>query len=187
LPDFTPTEELLEKISKQFEVPLDKVKIVENFYSDFANGLKRQYLAHVIRTMEDQIRQLTGNELFRIICYPVDPDSKELGIAGAQYYPGRYFAIYYHPKTKEKQLRIMLAHELGHLFLVELANTQTHNSYDASYMTEPISTVFGIFTILDKNQFYWNKTTPFKHNSPQEVLDDFSQLQNRQNGMLNIS
>jgi Zn-dependent peptidase ImmA (M78 family) len=49
----------------------------------------------------------------------VDKTSKELGIARAQYYRNRCFAIYYHPNIDEKQLRVLLAHELGHLFLID--------------------------------------------------------------------
>jgi hypothetical protein len=37
--------------------------------------------------------------MFRIICSSVDENSKNLGIAGADYYEGRYFAVFYHPKS----------------------------------------------------------------------------------------
>jgi hypothetical protein len=58
--------------------------------------MKRQYLAHVIRTMEERLRMMPGNEMFRIVCSPVDESSKQLGLAGAHYYKGRYFTIFYH-------------------------------------------------------------------------------------------
>ena len=81
----------------------------------------------------------------------------------------------------------MLAHELGHLFLLELVNTGFGHDYDEKTQIEPMSTIMGIFTILDKNEFYHNKTVPFKHNSIEEVLNDFKSLLNRKIGKYNLS
>jgi hypothetical protein len=187
MPDFTATDEIVSKISAQFNTTEETVKLLRGFYQQFSVDMKRQYLAHVIRTMEERLRAVSGNEMFRIVCSPVDESAQELGIASADYYQGRYFAIFYHPKMDEKQLRVLLAHELGHLFLLEFLNSTLGKDYNEKTMTEPLSTILGIFTILDKNEFYHNKTTPFKHRSPQEVLSDFSLLQNRANNTLNVS
>ena len=137
--------------------------------------------------MEDALRELPGNEMFRIICTPIAEDSRDIGIASSHYYKGRFFAIYYHPKTDDKQLRVMLAHELGHLFLVKLANSSLGMDYNEKTRIEPASTILGIFTILDKNQFYHNMTAPFKHKTSDEVLSDFQLLHNRKRGTLNVS
>ena len=185
--DFSITSDLVKKIIHQCNVSADKVESLCQFYKTFSEDMKSQYLAHVIRTMEERLRKISGNEMFRIVCSPVDASAKELGIAGAHYYAKRYFAIFYHPKTDEKQLRVMLAHELGHLFLVEWANAMWGADYDEKTIIEPVSTLFGILIILDKNEFYHNKTTTFKHSSPEEVLRDFSLLRNRDSGKLNIS
>jgi hypothetical protein len=188
MPDFTVTDEIVAKISANFNTPKETIKSLHEFYRGIQTDMKRHYLAHVIRAMEEKLRDIPGNEMFRIVCSPVEESSKNIGIASAHYYKGRYFAIFYHPKTKEKQLRIMLAHELGHLFLVELVNSKSGSSkFNESTMIEPVSTILGIFAILDKNEFYHNKTAPFKHASPEEVLHDFSLLNNRDNNTLNIS
>jgi len=50
-----------------------------------------------------------------------------------------------------------------------------------------VSTIMGIFTILDKNEFYYNKTTPFKHTTPDDVLNDFNLMLNREKGISNLS
>jgi len=161
---------------------------LHNMYqSVISDTMKRHYLAHSIRAMEDKLREIPGNEMFRIICTSVAENSRNIGIARSHYYRGRFFAIYYHPNTDEKQLRIMLAHELGHLFLVELFNSRTGSSYDENTEIEPISTILGIFTILDKNEFYHNMTTPFKHNTADDVINDFKLLANRDVDILNIS
>jgi len=187
VPDFTVTDEIVAKIAKQYNMPKKRVASVRAFYKDFVNDMKHQYLAHIIRTMEERLRSVTNNDMFRIVCSPVDRSSKELGIAQAQYFKKRYFAIYYHPNTDEKQLRVLLAHELGHLFLVEMANSILNKQYNEKTSTEPTATVFGISAIFDKNDFYWNKTAPFKHKSPDEILDDFYLLHNRSKNTLNVS
>jgi Zn-dependent peptidase ImmA (M78 family) len=186
--DFTATDEIVRKISEQFGVTKTDVETFRNFfYQSIVANMKRQYLAHVIRTMEDKLREIPGNEMFRIVCSPVEEGARDIGIAGAHYYKGRYFAIFYHPSTEEKHLRIMLAHELGHLFLIEFLNSQFGRNYTESTLIEPFSTILGIFTILDKNDFYHNRTGPFKHKSPEAVLHDFSLLTNREAEKLNIS
>jgi Zn-dependent peptidase ImmA (M78 family) len=187
MPDFSITDEIVSKIVKQFDTSQTQVETLRQFYMDFAHDMKRQYLAHVIRTMEERLRQISGTEMFRIVCSPVDESSRVLGIASAQYYKNRYFAIYYHPKTDEKQLRVLLAHELGHLFLVELVNSTFDKQYDEKTEIEPLATIFGIFSIFDKNEFYHNKTAPFKHESTDAILRDFSLLRNRTRGRLNVS
>jgi hypothetical protein len=188
MPDFKVTSETITQISNIFGIPENEVNTLHSTYmKKISRLMKRHYLAHVIRTMEETLRELPNNEMFRIICTPVAEDSKNIGIASSHYYKGRFFAIYYHPNTKEKQLRIMLAHELGHLFLIELVNTSFGFNYDAKTQIEPISTIMGIFTIFDKNEFYYNNTTPFKHDSPEEVLHDFQLLHNRDHGINNLS
>jgi hypothetical protein len=161
VPDFSITDSLLAEIASCFNIPKDLVSNIHTLHKDIVNGMKQQYLAHVIRTIEDRLRSLPGNEMFRIICSPVKGSEMSTGIASARYYKNRYFAIYYHPKTEEKQLRVMLAHELGHLFLVEMFNASLKKDYDENTLMEPVPTVFGVFTILDKNDFYYSKTAPF--------------------------
>ena len=189
MPDFKVTDEMLAAISRDFSISKDTVINLHNMYqSVISDTMKRHYLAHVIRAMEEKLRSIQGNEMFRIICTPVAENSRNIGIARYHYYQGRFFAIYYHPNTDEKQLRIMLAHELGHLFLVELFNSSTGStSYNENTEIEPISTILGIFTILDKNEFYYNKTVSFKHKTADDVINDFKLLANRDIDIINIS
>jgi hypothetical protein len=187
VPDFKVTPEIINEISGVFNIAKEKVQALHRMYQKkISSAMKRHYLAHIIRTMEDTLRNLPGNEMFRIICTPVAEDSKDIGIACSHYYKGRFFAIYYHPKTNEKQLRIMLAHELGHIFFLELVSSSKVPNLDAKTVIELSSTVMGIFTILDKNEFYHNGTAPFKHASVVEVLNDFKLLHNRNHNVINI-
>ena len=96
------------------------------------------------------------------------------------------FRQFYDNFAKDMKLQY-LAHELGHLFLIELANSTFNSQYDEKTEVEPQATIFGILTIFDKNEFYHNKTTPFKHKSPEDILNDFSLLNNHNNDKLNVS
>jgi Zn-dependent peptidase ImmA (M78 family) len=173
--DFSVTNDVINEISSRFNVPIEMVKKIHHFYKNTASkSTQHQYLAHTIRAMEDFLRGLPGNELFQITCRPVEGSGLNVGIAGACYYKNRCFIIYYHPGTDERQLRVMLAHELGHLFLVEIFNKQLGKDYNEKTQMEPISTVFGVFAILENNDVYYNNSKPFKHRSIKEALDDFS-------------
>jgi len=180
MPDFTITDEIILKIAKQCYAKKETVERLNEFYKSFAIDMKQQYLAHIIRTMEELIRKVSGNKMFQICCLPVNVSEKKYDIAGAQYFENRYFTIYYHPDTDEKQLRVLLSHELGHLFLVEMYNSYASKAgindkqkLNKNSNTEPLATIFGILAIFDKNEFYHNKTTPYKHISSEEILNDF--------------
>jgi hypothetical protein len=68
MPDFTVTDEIVSNISDRFGVPKEEVKSLNIFYKTIVNDMKRQYLAHLIRTMEEILRKIPGNEMFQIIC-----------------------------------------------------------------------------------------------------------------------
>jgi len=179
MPDFIVKDDTIEKIALQYGVRKDTVGHTYTFYKELSVGIRRQYLAHIIRAMEEELRHVSENQFFVIKLYPVNAGSKELGIASAQYFKNRYFSIYYHPNTDEKQLRILLAHELGHLFLIEWLNNMRQDQdkeYNEKDITEPVSTIFGIFATLDKDDFYHRRMYDYRHNTQEEVLADFEFL-----------
>jgi hypothetical protein len=182
MPEFSVTNEKIVHISEQFRVDNSHVELVYKLFSEVIDGVKTQYLAHVIRCMESFIRKETGNLMFQINTFPIDPDSRVLNVGCAQYYPKRYFSIFFHPRMEEKQLRVCLAHELGHLFIIELLNEGTMDDsklLDKTAVTEPLSSIFGIFTIMDKNLFYKEKALNFNHHSWNEIVQAFVHLQEK--------
>ena len=180
--DFEITEEILLAISRQFNVELKTVKTVYHIFSKVISDVKNQYLAHIIRCMETYLRKLTNNEMFQINCYPLDPKSPVINVGCAQYFPKKYFSVFFHPNMDVKQLRVCLAHELGHLFIIEALN-DTKNDTDAylnkETLTEPLSTIFGIFTIMDKNNFYKDCSQKFNHKTWEDIIQEFIHLQNK--------
>jgi hypothetical protein len=180
--EFSVADEKITHISTQFHMAKPHVELVHRLFSRVISGVKNQYLAHVIRCMETCIRKQTGNPMFQINAFPIDPDSPVLNVGSAQYYPKRYFSIFFHPRMDERQLRICLAHELGHLFIIELLNenaTDGSEPFDKTTVTEPLSSIFGIFTIMDKNLFYKEKALDFNHHSWEEIVQAFVHLQEK--------
>ncbi|WGK69458.1 hypothetical protein P0082_00960 [Candidatus Haliotispira prima] len=133
--------------------------------------------------MESCIQKKLGQPLFRIILQKLPEDAPRMEVGTAKYNINRCFTIYYHPGMEKKELRICLAHELGHLFCAVLLDKDNSKKF----CSEPVSTVFGIFAILDKNDFYTNKTKSFCHPSPEAIVDSFCLMNNHKKGIYNRS
>jgi hypothetical protein len=71
---FKINEDKLKHISEEFGVDLEHVRSMYNAYRQIHDGMKEQYLAHIIRTMEVQLQKLTGNPLFKIVIDPINVD-----------------------------------------------------------------------------------------------------------------
>ena len=158
-------------------------------YGKIKKGMKKQYLAHMIRTMEIQLQELTKNPFFKITVTPMPSANKDLNIACASYQKNCFFSVYYPPHLNDRQLRVCLAHELGHLYLIEYANHILENAdFNENTDIEPLSTVFGILAILDKNDFYATvKSKHLMHTTWDEMLQDFILLNNRKKQTYNVS
>jgi hypothetical protein len=168
-------------IAEEFGVRKETVESINTIFNKLYSELKRQYLAHIIRSMESYIRKIANNPMFQINCFPLPPESPNFNVGCAQYFPKRYFTIFYHPAMDDKQLRVCLAHELGHLFLLEMMNIASENIVTFEDNIEPLSSIFGILTILDKNDFYKEAAALLNHESWQDVIRSFSHLNNRVN------
>ena len=60
--------------------------------------------------------------------------------------------IYYSAEiTDKKQLRIFIAHELGHIYFETISKIKRDND---KYSLEDYSNLFALFTIIDKDNFY---------------------------------
>jgi hypothetical protein len=166
------------QIAVAFGLTLESVEDLYTSYVSVAAKIKKQYLAHMVRAMEDFFKEKTRNTNFHIICEPfkeIVPGQKN-GLA--QYYRGSKFVIYYNNTISETRSRMYIAHELGHLFLIALndvANRRDDPMYEGT--TEPLSSIFGIFTIADKNDFYQNIAASGRnHPTWDSLLADFLQI-----------
>lgn len=186
--EFDLNEQKRQKIADCFSVKKDMVKKLENYYDKIRKGMKKQYLAHIIRTMEIELQELTGNPMFKIIVDPL-PISDANFPARAQYQKNNFFWIGYPEHMDDIHLRVCLAHELGHLYLIEyLNNIDKTANYTEKTKTEPLSSIFGIMAILDKNKFYANlDEKKLLHQTWKDVVKDFKLLENRNKDIYNKS
>jgi len=178
-PSFKVTPYVIAEISKRFKIPKSRVENMYKFWGRVVKTMEKQYLAHVIRAMEEELRRLPGHKLFQILCTPISGASGR--VPQARYKKGQYFAIYFRPIANEKQLRVELAHELGHLFLLAMSHVYYGVKYDPNTPVEPASSIMGIFTVLEKNEFYHNEAQRFLHGTVDDVLQDFENLHNSGN------
>jgi hypothetical protein len=181
--EFLITPEKIDKIVKAYEVHgialrKDTVERIHREFSKLTRTIKGQYLAHITRVMENYFRKETGNPLFIIKYTPYIPQDDKTECSAA-FYPGRRFVIFYPSNMLERELRVRLAHELGHLFLLASLENKKSDLNVPTYKgtTEPLSSIFGIFTISDKNHFYANAHESGRnHKSWDAVLEDFLSL-----------
>jgi hypothetical protein len=94
------------------------------------------------------------------------------------YYRGQRFIIHYKRDLNDKEVRVHIAHELGHLFLIAcLDSKMLDKRAPLLEKTEPLSSIFGIFTVSEKNDFYYNVITSGRaHDNWGAILDDFRTL-----------
>jgi hypothetical protein len=181
--EFCITEDKIDKIVSSYNklgvsVTKDNVQQIHAVFQKLTTNIKGQYLAHITRVIENFFREMTQNPLFCIKYTPYSYNEKKTKCAAA-FYSNRRFVIFYQPDLPEKELRVRLAHELGHLFLLVV---KEHNTLDKRISvfeghTEPLSSIFGIFTISDKNHFYANAMESDRnHRDWNSILSDFLAL-----------
>ncbi|MDR2953196.1 MAG: hypothetical protein LBU82_08145 [Treponema sp.] len=181
--EFDITSEKIDKIVSSYNaqgisITRDNIEQVHDEFKKLTTNIKGQYLAHITRVMENYFREMTDNPLFFIKYTPYKSSERKTS-CGAVFYPGRRFVIFYPSELPEKDLRVRLAHELGHLFLLASLENKKIDKRIPVYegTTEPLSSVFGIFTISDKNHFYANALESDRnHGNWDAILDDFLAL-----------
>jgi len=160
--DFVIDKKKLKQLANKFSINEDSCEILFGLYENsVSKSIRTQYLAHIIRSLELSMREMTGNKLFAINCVPM-PKEKIIRNAQGRYNEGLCFIIYFNKDLPEYEKRNVIAHELGHLFMVAFANQQFRRNaqlrkmYGDGNKMEPLASLFGIFAIAAKNQFYQN-------------------------------
>jgi len=168
------------KIASTFNV--DK-KTVETLYQDYLNfspRIRHQYLAHIMRSLENYFRNKLKNNRFIVICEPYKHYTVGQKEASADYYQGNKFVIYYNNALPDIKKRDYIAHEVGHLFWLARLDAVNKNKRKQMYegSTEPLSSIFGIFAMSEKNDFYDNYDhLKENHTNWQQILDFFDAIQ----------
>lgn len=174
---FNPISKETKKIiTEKFSVSIDNINKVEKSYNSLISGISYQYLAHIIRTLETYIRENKEMPFFRITCNPSKPKEPAKGLAWGLYCPQYSYDINYDETADEVQVRVAIAHELGHLFCIIELGEETNS--------EPLASLFGVIAMIHKFQM---KNQKKHHKSEKDIIDDFSLLMNSKKGIKNIS
>ena len=177
---------LSDKIRKEWSVTSDTIVRYESFFNERIKPIIRtNYLSHLVATVESmvndqrmgrilsiantteigdvsQLRNFLASKTFRlysIILVPVDLRRR----ATTRYHPSGAI-IYYNSCYDEKTIRILIAHEIGHIVNKELME----NTEDS----EQIANLFAYIAMNDKNKFYSEECEKFISKSDMQILDD---------------
>jgi len=177
--EFVITDERLTRIAKEFRVSRESVVKLHTEFEKLKIQIKDHYLAHISRVMETFFKEKTGNREFVIECKPFRINAPGQRGAASFYHRFQRFSIKYDSTLPERERRINIAHELGHLYLLAryYAETGKESAPKLEDTTEPLSSIFGLFTISDKNHFYETLSASGRnHEDWQSILDDFKKL-----------
>lgn len=179
--------EIIEKLSEQFDT---NERFVEQFVSFFNKNIKieiqKKYLSHLISSIEEMInvkqkadfvKMLKENKndkhyidkvekavnhktlrLFSILLVPFNSkrnaQTRIIGFSAV---------ILYNPQLDDKQKRVLIAHELGHIVLKYL--------YDGVKNTENMASLFSFISMIDKNNFYKTHCKDYLYKTDIELLN----------------
>lgn len=180
------------KVSKE-----DIDMMIDFFGETLKPEIKYRYLSHIVSTIEDLINKhektriisdidkikenineqknilknsegITKNKqngLFTITLIPIKKSKKNAGI---RFINGNKNAlIYYNYALTEKEKRLLIAHELGHI--VEHFIFKKNGS-------EGMASLFAYIAMLDKNKFYREECKDFIFRSDVEIFNELSKI-----------
>ena len=176
--EFNITGEIKNKIKTELHIGSECDFIFDYYNDKVRKSIKGSYLAHYIRSLEQQLKEYTKNPFFSIIVKPLPVDSKNLNVGVGRYYDKRYVTIYYHPEMDEIQLRDCLAHEIGHIFIYTLLSDKLKTDHKA-YNTEPLASLIGILFMIDINDYYKNRCKEYAKRDYEEIIQNFMHINER--------
>jgi hypothetical protein len=191
-----------EKICNDLGLTREQIKEYEDLYNnDIIPVIGRHYLSHLVSTIEElinekkkrafleQIKKTINDNakhnypmieravnykmlrLFSIILAPIESGKLK---ARAHFISGGHgVLITYWKELSEEQIRILIAHELGHVatrFLFDGSISASNNG---------LATLFGYIALQDRNNFYKNKAQFFTRKSDMVIYNEIASICNR--------
>jgi len=176
-------KDIASRISKEWAVAPETIKRYNSFFQGTIKPIiKTNYLSHLVTTVENMVndkrmikvleaaenvnRNMVRNllasktlRLYSIIREPANLKRK----ATTRYHPSGAI-IYYNSSYDEKTVRMLIAHELGHIVNKELLE----NAADS----EQTANLFAYIAMEDKNRFYTEECKKFASKSDMQILND---------------
>lgn len=176
-------EEILAKIAREWEILPEIIKQYTSFYIETIKPeIKTNYLSHLVNTVEnmvnnkkmrnllkfaakvdrEQLRSFLASKTYRlysIILVPIDLKRR----ATTRYHPSGAI-IYYNSCYEEKTIRLLIAHEVGHIVNKELLEDAEDSEQTAN--------LFAYIVMEDKNRFYKEECKRFISASNIQIFND---------------
>jgi len=179
---FKLTEDKIDTICAQFGITevVDK-NLVKRMRKDFLEfydeTVRTQYLANIVKAMERYIHEVYGINDFKIVVKKMRYSKSKVG-TGIPMGENR-FVISIPENVDASVQRNIVAHELGHLFFREsnLRNKDKYGVVNDPKLKEKMADIIGIFTILERTDFYKEKVPKLcKNDDWKQVVTDFKKL-----------
>ena len=178
--------EISTRISREWNISTEVIDRYISFFSDAIKPIiKTNYLSHLVATVENtvnekkmgdflkdfegdqgKIRGLLGSRtlrLYSIILVPVNLKRR----ATTRYHKSGAI-IYYNSAYEEKTIRILIAHELGHVVNKELLE----NTVDS----EQTANLFAYIAMEDKNIFYTEECEKYVAKSDLQIFNEITNI-----------
>jgi hypothetical protein len=165
--DFKITKDKFSLIAKKLQVKKTELQKFLPSFNKFYKIVSLQHLAHLMRAMELYVREVTGCPAFRIVWCKMS--ARKVTSAVSFEWKDKYGIVV--PAGLEKNLRdlrVYVAHELGHLFY-----SIQHPENDDIKSHQDMANIFGVFAMLERNDFYKEKAPGIIHKTCEDVINDF--------------
>jgi len=181
--DFKITEDKISVIANELGVDPNSVAAFLPIFKEFYNEVRNQHLASVMRALELYVRRKHNKASFTVNWVFMPQGAVNTKYTVGLHWPWGYFIVIPFEYNEIHQIRTLVAHELGHLFY---AIEHPGNVQDKK-LNQKMANVFGVFTMLERNEFYKEKAPKMMRSTWIQVVNDFKQLDNRESGKVGVS
>lgn len=182
--------EVLAKISKEWNIPEEEALEYASYFAGTVRPvIKTNYLSHLVTAVENmvnenrmrklfenlamaehkdkygQFRALLGTKTFRLFSIVLVPANIKRRATTRHHNSGAI--IYYCSSYDEKIIRILIAHEIGHI-----VNRELFKKSD----TERAANLFTYIAMHDKNKFYSEECERFVSKSDVQIFNDIANI-----------
>jgi len=172
--NFELTEDKFPTIAEELGVDENLIEEFSSYFNKFYKTIRYQHLAHIIRAMEVIVREKDKNPSFRIEWKSM-PNDENINSAISLKWPNKFGIVVPAKLVTDKdliELRVHVAHELGHLFYI----TYYPDKKGDKDLNHKMANVFGVFTLLERNRFYYDEAPNMCHKKWEDVVADFKKL-----------
>jgi len=144
-------DHIKDELAQTYKVPEDRCEAYSQIYSEkILPRIREKFLAHLISVAEDLIFEKNkekdpNTRRYRIILWKNNPKNGRATLRSLPFGA----VITYNPQNDDRDLRIFVAHELGHLLC-------KYQILDGG-TTDNNANLFAYFSITGKNTFYKEK------------------------------